>query len=92
VLKETFDDVPGGAITPAVTDDAGYLNGTPVGMAVFHHDFQGAISITPGGDTTPTTQPPGQVAQELSLAPFGPTQPADTISIHPYLPPGASTA
>src|SRR5262245_56972351 len=61
VLQETFDDLPTNAITSGTLDDPGYLNGTAVGAAVFHHDLAG-FSLGSGGTTTPTTQPPGQTA------------------------------
>jgi hypothetical protein len=94
VLKETFDDLPSSAINlNSVLDDPGYLNGTAVGT-VFHHVILGDAGITPGGDTTPTTQPPGQTAQELQLEQFAPGGATgnDSITIQPYLPAGAASA
>jgi hypothetical protein len=101
VLKETFDDLPSTAGTSSLTlDDPGFLNGVavPSPAAVFHHTFDGIAAINAGGDTTPTNQPPGQTAQDLRLI-LGPGGGVtvggnliDTISIHPYLPSGASDA
>jgi hypothetical protein len=92
VLKETFDDLPATAITSSNTlDDPGYLNGVAVAPAVFRHVFDGVGAFSPGGDTTPTTQPPGQTAQDLALR-MGPVGGdfSDSIQINPFLPPGAT--
>jgi hypothetical protein len=87
VLKETFDDLPGNTNIVATLDDPGYLGGVQVSAAVFHHDFGQfpEAFVFPGGDTTPTQA--GQTAQELVMV-----SQQDTITIHPFLPPGASTA
>jgi hypothetical protein len=93
VLKETFDDLPATAITDNKLDDPGYLDGVPVGTAVFHHDFGLAQGLLlPGGDTAPPSQPPGQTAQDIVIRnpPFLGAE--DVLTIHPYLPPGAGTA
>jgi hypothetical protein len=87
VLKETFDDLPRNTDIVATLDDPGFLNGVQVSASVFHHDFGQfpEAFILPGGDTTPTQ--PGQTAQQLEMV-----SQRDTITIHPFLPSGASTA
>jgi hypothetical protein len=98
VLKETFDDLPSTTDTSNNSlADPGYLSGVAVQSPpfLFSHSFDGVGAINPGGDTTPTAQPPGQTAQDLRLVAgpnLGTGNLTDILFIHPYLPAGASNA
>ena len=80
LLQETFDDLSPSSIYPSLKD-TGALPGSP-SQVLFQHVFAEAF-VGHGGTTVPSA---GQTAQDFDAV--GP----DTITLHPYLPTGATSA